>query len=182
MQKERESAAEKLAVLDDAQKKLREAFSALSAEALRTNNQQFLDLAKTTLEKFQESARGDLDKRQLAIDQLVAPVKDTLGKFDAKLGELEKARIGAYEALRTQVQGLADSQTALKLETGNLVKALRAPQVRGRWGEIQLKRVVELAGMLDHCDFLEQQSVSTDDGPPAPGYGRKTARRQKRRG
>jgi DNA recombination protein RmuC len=168
LQKERESAAEKLAVLDDAQKKLREAFSALSAEALRTNNQQFLDLAKTTLEKFQESARGDLDKRQLAIDQLVAPVKDTLGKFDAKLGELEKARIGAYDALRTQVQGLADSQTALKLETGNLVKALRAPQVRGRWGEIQLKRVVELAGMLDHCDFLEQQSVSTDDGRLRP--------------
>jgi DNA recombination protein RmuC len=164
LQKEREAAAEKLAVLDDAQKKLREAFAALSAEALRTNNQQFLDLAKSTLEKFQESARGDLDKRQLAIDQLVAPVKETLGKFDAKLGELEKARVGAYEALRTQVQGLADSQTALKTETGNLVKALRAPQVRGRWGEIQLKRVVELAGMLDHCDFLEQQSVANDEG------------------
>jgi DNA recombination protein RmuC len=163
LQKERESAAEKLTVLDDAQKKLREAFSALSAEALRTNNQQFLDLAKTTLEKFQESARGDLDKRQVAIDQLVGPVKDTLGKFDAKLGELEKARVGAYEALRTQVQGLADSQTALKTETGNLVKALRAPQVRGRWGEIQLKRVVELAGMLDHCDFFEQPSVTNDE-------------------
>jgi DNA recombination protein RmuC len=168
LQKEREAAAEKLAVLDDAQKKLREAFSALSAEALRTNNQQFLDLAKTTLEKFQESARGDLDKRQVAIDQLVAPVRETLGKFDAKLGELEKARLGAYEALRTQVQGLADSQQALKMETGNLVKALRAPQVRGRWGEIQLRRVVELAGMLDHCDFFEQQSVTTDDGRLRP--------------
>ncbi|HTB62158.1 MAG TPA: DNA recombination protein RmuC, partial [Opitutales bacterium] len=168
LQKEREAAAEKLAVLDDAQKKLREAFSALSAEALRINNQQFLDLAKTTLEKFQESARGDLDKRQVAIDQMVAPVRETLGKFDAKLGELEKARLGAYEALRTQVQGLADSQQALKMETGNLVKALRAPQVRGRWGEIQLRRVVELAGMLDHCDFFEQQSVTTNDGRLRP--------------
>ncbi len=168
LEMERKAAAEKLGVLDDAQKKLREAFSALSAEALRTNNQQFMDLAKATLEKFQEGARGDLDKRQVAIDQLVAPVRDTLGKFDAKLGELEKVRVGAYEALRTQVLGLTESQNALKTETGNLVKALRAPQVRGRWGEIQLKRVVELAGMLDHCDFFEQQSVTTEDGRQRP--------------
>jgi len=168
LQKEREAAVEKLGIINDAEKKLREAFDSLSAKALSANNQQFLDLAKATLEKFQESARGDLDKRQLAIDQMVGPVKETLGKFDAKLGELEKARVGAYEALRTQVQGLADSQTALKSETGNLVKALRAPQVRGRWGEIQLRRVVELAGMLDHCDFFEQQSVTTDDGRLRP--------------
>jgi len=168
LQKEREAAAEKLTIINDAEKKLREAFDSLSAKALSANNQQFLDLAKATLEKFQEGARGDLDKRQLAIDQMVAPVKETLGKFDAKLGELEKARLGAYESLKTQVQGLADSQNALKTETGNLVKALRAPQVRGRWGEIQLRRVVELAGMLDHCDFLEQQSVNTEDGRLRP--------------
>ena len=168
LQKEREAAVEKMAIINDAEKKLREAFDSLSAKALSANNQQFLDLAKATLEKFQESARGDLDKRQAAIDQMVAPVKETLGRFDTKLGELEKARVGAYEALRTQVQGLADSQTALKSETGNLVKALRAPQVRGRWGEIQLRRVVELAGMLDHCDFFEQQSVTTDDGRLRP--------------
>ena len=168
LQKEREAAAEKLNIINDAEKKLREAFDSLSAKALNANNQQFLTLAKATLEKFQEGARGDLDKRQAAIDQMVGPVKETLGKFDAKLGELEKARVGAYEALRTQVQGLADSQTALKSETGNLVKALRAPQVRGRWGEIQLRRVVELAGMLDHCDFFEQQSVTTDDGRLRP--------------
>ena len=168
LQKERESAAEKLAVLDDAQKKLREAFSALSAEALRTNNQQFLELAKTTLEKHQETARGDLDKRQQAIDALVKPVTETLGKFDSKLRDLETLREGAYQALRTQVSGLADTQEKLRLETGNLVKALRAPQVRGRWGEIQLKRVVELAGMLEHCDFQEQPTATTDTGRLRP--------------
>lgn len=164
LQKEREAATEKLAVLQNAEKQLREAFDSLSAKALSANNAQFLSLAKATLEKFQEGAQGDLKMRQQAIDQLVAPVRETLGKFDAKLGELEKARVGAYEALRTQVQGLAESQTALKTETGNLVKALRAPQVRGRWGEIQLRRVVELAGMLDHCDFVEQVSVANDEG------------------
>jgi DNA recombination protein RmuC len=168
LKKERESAVEKLSLLDDAEKKLREAFSALSAEALRTNNAQFLDLAKSTLEKHQETAQGDLAKRQQAIDALVKPVTDTLGKFEAKLGDLEKLREGAYHALRTQVTGLADTQEKLRLETGNLVKALRAPQVRGRWGEIQLKRVVELAGMLDHCDFYEQPSTTTDAGRLRP--------------
>ncbi len=168
LQKEREAAAEKLAVLQNAEKQLREAFDSLSAKALTANNQQFLTLAKETLKSFNESARGDLEKRQLAIDQLVAPVRETLGKFEAKLGELEKTRVGAYEALRTQVQGLADTQTALKTETGNLVKALRAPHVRGRWGEIQLRRVVELAGMIDHCDFVEQVSANTDDGRQRP--------------
>ncbi len=168
LEKEREAAAEKLAVVQNAEKQLREAFDSLSAKALSANNQQFLTLAKEALKSFEERAKGDLEKRQQAIDQMVAPVKETLGKFDAKLNELEKARVGAYEALRTQVQGLADSQTALKTETGNLVKALRAPHVRGRWGEIQLRRVVELAGMIDHCDFREQASVTTEDGRQRP--------------
>ena len=168
LKKEREVSAEKLSLLADAEKKLREAFSSLSAEALRTNNQQFLELAKSTLEKHQETARGDLDKRQQAIDALVKPVTDTLGKFDSKLRDLETLREGAYQALRTQVSGLADTQEKLRLETGNLVKALRAPQVRGRWGEIQLKRVVELAGMLEHCDFQEQPTATTDTGRLRP--------------
>ena len=166
--KEREAAVEKLSLLDDAQRKLREAFSALSADALRANNLQFLDLAKASLEKFQETARGDLDKREQAIHQLVKPVSETLGKFDTKLRELETLREGAYQAIRTQLTGLAETQDKLRAETGNLVKALRAPQVRGRWGEIQLKRVVELAGMLDHCDFLEQPTSTNDDGRLRP--------------
>jgi DNA recombination protein RmuC len=168
LKKEREISAEKLALLAAAEKSLREAFSSLSAAALQANNRQFLDLAQSTLEKFQEGAKGDLAQRQQAIDALVKPVSETLGKFDAKLRDLETLREGAYQAVRTQLAGLAETQEKLRLETGNLVKALRAPQVRGRWGEIQLKRVVELAGMLDHCDFIEQPSTTTESGRLRP--------------
>ena len=166
--KERESAAEKLALLNEAQVRLSEAFKALSAEALRSNNQSFLELARATLEKHQEMARGDLDKRQQAIDQLVKPVRESLDKFDAKIQDLEKARVGAYEGLSQQVRSLLETQTQLRSETANLVKALGTPRVRGRWGEIQLRRVVEIAGMLDYCDFQEQQSVTTEEGRLRP--------------
>ena len=165
---ERKTAEEKLALLHDAQVKLLDAFKALSSDALKSNNQSFLELAKSSLEKFQETARGDLEKRQQAIDQLVSPVKASLEKFDSKIQELEKARIGAYEGLNQQVKSLLETQTQLRVETGNLVKALGTPRVRGRWGEIQLRRVVEIAGMLDHCDFFEQQSVTVEEGRLRP--------------
>ena len=154
--------------LDDAKRQLTDAFKALAAEALKSSNTSFLELAKTQLEKFQESARGDLEKRQTAIDELVKPVKESLGKVDAKLQELEKTRLAAYTGLTEQVRSMADTQKDLRGETANLVRALRRPQARGRWGEIQLRRVVEMAGMLDHCDFFEQQNTNTEDGRLRP--------------
>jgi len=168
LQQERKQSEEKLAVLDEARKKLSDAFKALAAEALKSNNQSFLELAKTTMERFQEAAKGDLEKRKQAIDELVKPVKESLDKVDGKIQEMEKARTGAYEGLREQVKSLLETQKELRSETSNLVRALRRPQVRGRWGEIQLRRVVEMAGMLDHCDFYEQQSTQTEEGRLRP--------------
>jgi DNA recombination protein RmuC len=168
LEEERKSSQEKLELLSNAEEKLADAFKALSADALRSNNQSFLDLAKERLQTFQEAARGDLEQRQQAIDQIIRPLKESLDKVDGKIGELEKTRAGAYAELREQVKGLATSQSQLQAETGNLVKALRIPHVRGRWGEIQLRRVVELAGMLQYCDFVEQETVSTEDGRIRP--------------
>ena len=165
---ERKAAAEKMALLDEAQQKLSDAFAALSADALRNNNRSFLELAKSTLETYHQVAKGDLEKRQLAIDETLKPVRDSLEKVDAKIAELEKARAGAYAALNEQVRALSEGQVALRSETTNLVRALRAPAVRGRWGEIQLRRVVEMAGMQGHCDFFEQQTLTTEDGRLRP--------------
>ncbi len=166
---ERKAAAEKLALLDDAQRKLSDAFKALCAEALQHNNQSFLSLATASLSKFQESAKRELEARQSAVDGLVRPLRESLEKVDGKLGEIEKARVSAYSALHEQLKSLVETHLPmLHAETAKLVNALRLPTVRGRWGEIQLKRVVEMAGMVDHCDFVEQVSRSTEDGRLRP--------------
>ena len=165
---ERRAAQERSESFKQASEELTQKFKALSRDALKDNNQSFLELAKANLEKIQETAKGDLELRRNAIDELVKPLKESLEKVDGRIVELEKARAGAYSELREQVKTLAMSHLQLQAETGNLVKALRTPHVRGRWGEIQLRRVVELAGMLQYCDFVEQETVATEDGRIRP--------------
>ncbi len=128
---------EKLELLRKTQEEMKSSFQAVASEALQSNNQAFLDLAQTTM----------------------TPVRESLEKFDGQIREVEKAREGAYAGLTKQVEALMGEQARLRTETGNLVKALRAPQTRGRWGEIQLRRVVEMAGMVNYCDFVEQEQV-----------------------
>ncbi len=168
LQEERKTGAEKLQLIDSASVKLQQAFQALAAEALRTNNESFLDLAKTRLETYQSEAKGDLEARQKAVEGLVTPIKESLTKVDEQIKAIEKDRSEAYGSLTAQVRSSMETQEKLRDQTGNLVKALRAPSVRGRWGEFHLRQVVELAGMLDHCDFEEQVSTNTDDGRLRP--------------
>lgn len=165
---ERTLADEKLSLLRDAESKLREAFASLSAEALRTNSQSFLDLARASLAEYQRDAVTQLQVREQAVAEMVKPLRDSLDKVGATLQQVEKDRAGAYGALARQIEMVAAGQQSLQAETANLVKALREPKARGRWGEIQLRRVVELAGMLDHCDFYEQQSMPTEESRLIP--------------
>ncbi|HET7427613.1 MAG TPA: DNA recombination protein RmuC, partial [Gemmatimonadales bacterium] len=165
---ERRAAADRGALLERAELTLRDAFASLSADALRQNNQSFLTLAQTRLGEFERGAASDLDRRQQAMSDLVRPIQESLAKVDGKLQEVEKERVASYAGLVEQVRAMARTQQALQAETGKLAKALRAPHVRGRWGEIQLRRVVEMAGMLDYCDFFEQVSVEGDQGRQRP--------------
>ena len=161
---ERKLAAEK--ARDERQ--LADRFQSLSRDALKVSNEQFLQLANERFGALEQGAKSDLEKRQQAIVELVKPVRESLDKVDGKIQELEKARSAAYGALTAQVRSLLESQNELRAETGQLVKALRAPSVRGRWGEMQLKRVVEMAGMLEHCDFVQQQTIEGDEGRLRP--------------
>ena len=164
LEDEARSAAEKQALLDRAEQRLSDTFKALSADALKSSAEQFLHLAKSSLRAHTEEAKGDLEKRKMAIENLVKPVAESLGKFESRIGDIEKAREGAYVELKTQVKSLAEGQLGLQRETAQLVKALRQPTGRGQWGEIQLRRVVELAGMQEHCDFQTQTTTVTDEG------------------
>jgi DNA recombination protein RmuC len=168
LEKEREAAAERLRLLGDAQARLSDAFKAMSSEALQNNNASFLHLAKATLETFQETAKGDLELRQQAIGELVKPLRESLEKVDQKIQDIETARAVAYSGLTDHLKGLASAQANLERETIKLVGALRAPAARGRWGEIQLQRVVEMAGMVAYCDFTAQATVETEEGRQRP--------------
>lgn len=159
---------EQRGLLQQAQSVLTDAFRSLAADALSRNNDQFLALAKENLAALEARALADLDTRQKAIEGVVVPVKESLQRMDEQLRAIESSRGQAYGALSTQLESLVQTQSALRSETANLVRALRTPAVRGRWGEIQLKRVVEIAGMLEHCDFLEQASYEGPAGKLRP--------------
>lgn len=154
---ERKATADRDTLQELTDERLRATFSVLSAEALRTNNQSFLDLAKASLAEYQKQATTDLQHRQKEIGSLVTPLNAALARVDAKLVEVEKERTGSYSRLSEQLRTLA-------VTTTNLERALRTPNVRGGWGEVQLRRVVEMAGMLDHCHFVEKKASTTDDG------------------
>ncbi len=168
LESERKTSNEKIELITRASEELRNAFKALAAEALKSNNSSFLVIAQETLKRFQSEARGDLENRQKAVADLVAPVRESLNKVDAHIQQIEVERGKAYSALHTQVASLITTQKELQSQTGNLVRALRTPNVRGRWGEIQLRRVVEIAGMLSYCDFAEQETVSSETGRLRP--------------
>ena len=158
LEHEQARTAEKVALLENAEHEFAARFDALAAEALRKNNESFLELASTKL-----------GQKEQAVEHLVAPLKESLQKVDGKLQQLEVARQGAYSTLAEQVRQLTETQKELRSETGNLVSALRdRPNVRGRWGEIQLRRVVEMAGMVEHCDFEVQHHLATEDGRIRP--------------
>jgi DNA recombination protein RmuC len=165
---EKKNSAEKLALLQNATDDLRKQFENLAASALKSNNESFLQLARTQLEVFQNQAKGDLSERQKAIETLVKPIHESLTKFDGQIQQIEKSRHEAYGSLLSQVQTLTETNQQLRVETGALVTALRAPQGRGRWGEIQLRRVAEMAGMINRCDFLEQEQRSSEEGSLRP--------------
>ena len=166
LEEELKNSEEKIALLKETEVRLKDTFTALSSKALESNNQSFLELAKVKLDSLQKSATEDLGNRQKAISELVKPIKESLEKVDLKVEEIEKSRVASFSTLAEQIKVLGTSQGELQKETANLVKALRAPQVRGRWGEMQLKRVVEIAGMIAHCDFFEQHS--NDDSSLRP--------------
>src|ERR1700674_2168022 len=168
LEAERKTSNEKIELVTRASEELRNAFKAMAADALKSNNLSFLVLAKERLERFQAEALGDLEARQKAVADMVSPVRDSLNRVDAQIHQMEVARGDAYGELRAQVQSLIATQKELQSETGNLVRALRTPNVRGRWGEIQLRRVVEIAGMLSYCDFTEQETVTTESGRLRP--------------
>jgi DNA recombination protein RmuC len=163
LDKERTAFNEKLEYMGNIHQQFSNQFKALSADALKMNNQSFLSLAKESLEKFQQQAQMDLTHRQKSIHEIIQPLQSSLKDVDTKIQELEKNRVGAYEGLKQHLSSLVDTQKALQMETSNLVKALRTPTVRGQWGEMQLRRVVEMAGMLSHCDFMEQVSVEGEN-------------------
>ncbi len=152
-----------IAFLAKAHEDMKTSFQGLSSQIFQNQNQHFLSMAKSTFEQYFESAKTEFSVKQKSIDDLLAPMKETLAGVNTKMQSMEKEREGSYHALRQQVGDLIQTQKDLRLETSTLSKALRTPSARGKWGEVQLKRVVELAGMIKYCDFTEQKTFSSHD-------------------
>jgi len=165
---ERRNADERLAAQARTREELAESFTALSSQALKHNTEEFLKLAGENLKQFHIQAQGELGQREKSIEQMVKPIREALDKTERQIREIEKDRKEAYGALHKHLESMAAAQQTLQGETRNLVQALRRPEVRGQWGELTLRRVVELAGMVEYCDFYEQEHVTTEDGALRP--------------
>src|SRR5712692_5721526 len=163
LEKDRAVHAERLKAYGEAEARLREAFQALSADALKTNNQAFLDLAETRLREARTEATSDIDARKKAIEELLAPMAKTLDQVDREIKDSERRRTETGAQLMQKIASLDTAGQSLRDETRRLTDALKRPGVRGRWGELQLKRVVELAGMVEYCDFSEQRTLQCED-------------------
>jgi DNA recombination protein RmuC len=168
LEHERSLAAERLATVKEGHERLSVAFKALSAEALQASMAQLTQLARSELQAAQVQAKGELEKRQQAVEQLVGPLKEQLGRVDAQLLRLDQERRESRGRLEAQLRTLTETGERLRNETGALVTALRKPNARGQWGQMQLRNVVELAGMVKHCDFVEQSSLTGGDSPLRP--------------
>ncbi len=164
----RQKSSENISFLQNGRREMSDTFKILSTDILKNNSQSFLELAQTAMTSFQEKSKGDLELRKQSIKQMVTPLQESLQRVDEQIRKIEKERIGAYAGLTEQIKSMAASQIKLHSETENLVQALRTPTVRGRWGEIQLRRVVEMAGMVEYCDFIEQENVKTEQGSLRP--------------
>ena len=165
---ERNTTKEKLQALEQARSQMETTFSALSSQALKQNNEEFLKLANENLKQFQNTAKHDLSEKEKAIETLISPIKEALVKSEQQMHAIEKDRKHAYGALQQHLETMTLNQSALQNETRNLVQALRRPEVRGQWGEMTLKRLAELAGMVEHCDFYTQESIKTEDSLQRP--------------
>ena len=168
LETERAAMCQRIEDLQRSEAQLKESFQALSHQALEANSKQFLEVAQAALRTTQAESQADLDQRRQAVEALVAPIREELAKVDGHVRELELKREGAYRGLIAQITEVKHSSEQLRVETASLVTALRKPQARGRWGELQLRRTVELAGMLERCDFDEQVSGQCDDGAIRP--------------
>jgi len=159
---------EKLRLLEQSNERVSQQFSALSSRALQQNNEAFLKLAEQNLNKHQLQAKNELEKREKSIETLIQPIRETLEKTEKQLHSMEKERKEAFGSLSEHLRLMNDAQIRLQRETGNLVSALRRPEIRGQWGELTLKRLAELAGMTEYCDFYEQETVNSETGQLRP--------------